>query len=138
MAIERRRPLPAGRYWIDVFQPNRVAWEIWSTAMKNVGRLTIEHTESFEPTEGEESARDFLIFSTDAETVGWPNRLGSPTIAGKEIQSSADTVQRPDAPLEPLDAISEAVSSAKQGAKTAIGVGVAVGVVALGFLLLRR
>ncbi|MDD5012766.1 MAG: hypothetical protein PHQ66_03945 [Candidatus Nanoarchaeia archaeon] len=138
MAIERRRPLPAGRYWIDVFQPNRAYWEIWSTAMKHAGRLTIEHTESFEATDGEETARDFVIFSTNAETIGWPDRIGSPTIAGKEIQSSADTVQRPDAPLEPLDALSETLGDVKQGAKTAVAVGVAIGVLALGFLFLRR
>jgi hypothetical protein len=137
MTIERRRPLPAGRYWLDVFASKRPAWEVWSTAMKNVGRLNVTHTESFEATDGGE-ARDFVIFETDAETIGWPESVGSPTIAGKNIQSSADTVQRPDPELEPLDALSAAASSVGTATKTAIGVGVAIGVVALGLLLLRK
>jgi hypothetical protein len=135
--IERRRPLPAGRYWIDVFAPNRTLWEIWSTAMRNVGRLTIEHTESFGANEGG-SARDFVIFNTNAETVGWPDQIGSPTIATSDVQCSADTVQKPDAPLNPIDAISEAASDVKSTAKVAVSVGVGIVIVLAGISLLRR
>jgi hypothetical protein len=137
MALERRRPLPGGRYWLDVFAKNRPAWEIWSSAMKAVGRLKITHSESFAAI-GDSEEHDFLIFETDAETIGWPEELGSPTIAGPEIQSSADTVQRPDPMPDPIDQISQVASSAASGAKTVLTVGLGVAVVAALVAIFRR
>lgn len=137
MTIERRRPLPAGRYWIDVFESGRQLWETWSGVMMKLDHLKVITTENFDAVGGAE-ARQFIIFETNAETIGWPEKLGSPTIAAANVQSSADTVQRPDPTPEIADQLAEAAKKAASAAKTSIVVGVTIGVVALGVLLLRR
>jgi hypothetical protein len=137
MPLERRRPLPAGRYWLDVFDKDRRVWETWSTAMKAAGRLKITHTESFAEI-GDSKEHDFVIFETDAETVFFPEQLGSPNIAGKEIQSSDDTLDRPDPMPDPIDQISQVASSAASGAKTVLTVGLGVAVVAALVAIFRR
>lgn len=137
MAIERRRPLPAGRYWLDVFDEDRAAWETWSTAMKNVGRLKITHTESF-PEIGDSKAHDFIIFETDAETIGWPEEVGPLSVAGPNIQSSADTVDRPEPMPEVIDQIATTTGSIVSTGKTIFTVGLGVAVVAALVAIFRR
>jgi hypothetical protein len=135
--IERRRPLPAGRYWIDVFDKNRDVWEIWRNAMAHVGHLKVQHTESFDAV-GDNEPHDFLIFSTNAETIGWPEQIQGPNVAGPEIQSSDDTLDRPDPTPEIIDQLSTAVGSATSGAKTVLTVGLGVAVVAALVAIFRR
>lgn len=137
MTIERRRPLPAGRYWIDIFESGRSVWELWSGVMQKLDRLKILSTESFDAVDGAEP-RQFVIFETSGETVGWPEKLGSPTIAGANVQSSADTVQRPDPTPALSDQVAAAASSFAETTKKAVGIGVGVAVVLLGIVLLRK
>jgi hypothetical protein len=138
MTIERRRPLPVGRYWIDVFSSKQPSWEAWRETFVSPGDAVVEHTESFEENEGGE-ARDFVIFRTMKQLV-WPDTdMQIPVnTAGTEIQSSADTVQRPDAPKSPLDQISTGFSETLKTMSFVVGgVVVAVGVVALLSVLKR-
>lgn len=137
MALERRRPLPAGRYWIDVLASDLELWTVWSSVMMKLDHLKVITTESYDAVGGAE-ARDFIIFETSAETIGWPEKLGSPTIAAKNVTSSADVTNKPDAPLDVTDQVAASLDSMKTGAKAAIGVGVAIGVVVLGVALFRR
>lgn len=99
MTIERRRPLPVGRYWADIFPAQQAKWGAWISVQRNAGNATIEETEHFDAS-GDSPEHDFVIFTTSAETV-WPDEdmKFAPNIAGSEIRSSADTVQRP--PPEP-------------------------------------
>lgn len=136
--LERRRPLPAGRYWLDVFEPKRITWEVWQRVMSrdepdSPAPMRVEVTEHFD-SDGSSPSRDFVIFRTARETV-WVEDLGSPTVAGEDIHSSADTVQRPDPEPDPLDAIREGAKGVAGSVGTAtmvvagvVAVGLAVGI----------
>lgn len=157
MAVERRNPLPPGVYWIDVFDPNRQAFAEWLKAFAPVVRLRA--TEHFGPgtsplhaflqgawtvspalaalanlvpgTEG--PARDWALFEVLAPSPFDAKRFGYPTIAGAEVKSSDDTVQKPD--VKPPDLASFFTTSFGQGL---MGLGIAFGVIAAIKLLPRR
>lgn len=126
--LERRNPLPAGRYWIDIFTSGQLAWQFW--VMYAYPHLHIEKTEHYEGdfSLGYES-RDWILFTTDApltwdlelsKKIGWPNT------APKSIQTSDDTVNKPDP---------ESLFGDGPGLKIAIaGVGIVVAAVALGYV----
>lgn len=141
MALERRRPLPAGRYWLDVFEPNQLAWGSWVDAMTRMvpPRATIEVTQHFEGTDGA-GPHDFVIFSTPGENVAWEAAgLPSPTIAGPEIQTSDDTVQKPPPEPDLVDQLGDLSEHAK-GITTGLKVAgfIAVVVVVGSFALKRK
>lgn len=96
MTIERRRPLPVGRYWADIFPAQQPKWGAWISVQRNAGNASIEATEHFDAI-GDSEAHDFVIWNTTAETI-WPDdEMGFlPNVAGPGIRSSADTVQRPE------------------------------------------
>lgn len=100
-ALERRNPLPPGRYWIDLFEKDSPAWLAWR-ARNNV---KIEVTEHF----SSDPVRDFIIFRVDAP-VPWEGP-GFPTIAPASVQSSSDTLDRPPPEKDPLDKLTDFVTS---------------------------
>ena len=134
MALERRNPVPAGRYWVDVFdqvsthpatkgQNTQTAFRDW--LRRNSATVKSESTQSFDTT----PARDFYIFRVSAPTK-WEGP-GFPEIATPAVQSSADTVQRPDPEKDPLDQLGDALGGAGSAASAllfavAAGVGVLV------------
>ena len=134
MTVERRNPLPAGRYWVDIFEPQRVAFETWRAVNKD--SVKVEVTE----THGSNPPREFFIFNvvervavpggttTIEIPVQWDSvTFGFPSVAGRDIKSSADTVTRPDLPKDATDQISDALDSIGSfGKAVAIG-GLAVG-----------
>lgn len=140
MALERRRPLPAGRYWLDVVPGNRTQWDLWLAGMRNVPSVTIEHTEHFEAVSGvlgvpDSPARDFVIFSLTSPNVAWEVAgLPSPTIAPETVQSASDTADVPPPEPDALDRLRSA--SADIGTVAKVGVGVVV--VAVVVAILRR
>lgn len=149
MTTERRRPLPAGRYWIDITPEDRPKWETWVEGMKNIPSVTIEKIEHVEATDaqwnplGEGTApaapeRDFAIFSLTGPNIAWQAAgLKSPNIAGPEVQGAADVSQRPPPEPSATDQLASAVSGLGTAAKVGIGVGAAAALVAL-LATLRR
>lgn len=128
MTLERRRPLPPGRYWADVFPQNRPAWSAWRDLQLAAGAARIETT-SHEPSAAGAPEHDFVIWTTDRETI-WPDDvLGfAPNVAESSITQSSDTVQLPDP--ESTTSLSDAI------ANNALKVGLIVGgSVVLGFVL---
>lgn len=128
MTLERRNPLPAGKYWQDVFDPNTAKFTAWTTL--NRGKVRVTSSEHFEANAGG-PARDFVVFEV-LEPVSWPQKeLGFPTINATNVQSSEDTVDRPPPEKDFLDTINPAgdFAAAKLlltfGLLTAVGVGVA-------------
>lgn len=107
MTLEKRRPLPAGRYWIDVFPQHRPKWDAYVAVMAQRGSLGVETTQYFEPVDGAPE-HTFVIFRTKEELV-WPDdEMGfAPNVAGPEIQSSDDTVQKPDPAPDPLKQLND-------------------------------
>ena len=133
MALERRNPVPPGRYWVDVFdqvsthpathgQNTQTAFRDW--LRRNAATVQSESTQSFDT----EPPRDFYIFRVLAPTL-WEGP-GFPEVAPASVQSSADTAQRPDPEKDPLDQLGDALGSAGSQA-SALVFAVAVGAGAL-------
>lgn len=106
--LEKSDPLPPGRYWIDIFQPNLAIFQAWFLTAQDV---VIENQESFEADdEGGYPARTWYLFVVKTPVAwglagkGSPPRIGWPTIAGPGVHTSDDTVQKPkgeDIPIFP-------------------------------------
>ena len=144
MAVERRRPLPEGRYWFDVVPSRRTQWETWLEGMKTVPSVTIEHSEHIDAVSGipgipDAPEREFVIFSLKAPNVAWEAAgLASPTIAPASVQSAADTVSRPEPEPDLIDQAKAAAAGLGTATKVGLGVGAAVVVVALGYAAFKR
>lgn len=109
MPLERRSPLPVGLYWLDVLGDNRAAFQDWRDV--HAAAVKVRTSEAFpEPAPG----RDWLKFEVlrpvawDAKRFGFPNIIRS----GDSINSSADTVQRPDPEKDPLDKLGDELNNA--------------------------
>lgn len=102
MPLEKRRPLPPGRYWVDIFPQHRPKWDAYVAVMAQRGALGVQTTQYFEAVDGAPE-HTFVIFVTTEELV-WPDaEMGfAPNVAGPEIQSSDDTVQKPEPSPDPF------------------------------------
>lgn len=121
--IAKTQRIPGGRYWVDVFEKNRVAFDAWLDWCVKQDLAMVETTESFE-----DEGRAFVIFVVDSDSAPWPNDEPLPpvNIAGPGIKTSADTVQRPDPPKDPASQIGDMFGR--------IGSGLLVGAVVLGIV----
>jgi|GEM_PF-4909660 len=108
--VERHNPLPAGKYWVDVFAKDSDAFGAWLSSNKpTVAVRTTEHYDSDPP-------RDWYLFEVSAPTP-W-NGPGFPTVAGQNVTSSSDTGQRPDPVPSIPTQIEQELEGIKQTAKT--------------------
>lgn len=101
-ALERRNPLPPGKYWVDVFTPQEAAFQDW--LRKNKGSVSVITTETFAPID-DYPGRAWRLFTVQAP-VAWEGP-GFPTIAEPGVETSEDTAQRPDPEKDPLDKLSD-------------------------------
>lgn len=127
--------LPKGRYWFTVNRDDKLGtWLGWLDAFKD--SVHVENTSS-RPEEDGSPAWDFYIFSTSKDLL-W-ERSDHPTKAGPEIQSVADTVQRPEPIKDIPDVIVDTLHDAPDVVRTAA---VVLGLAAFGlgalFVLTRR
>lgn len=140
MTIERRRPLPAGRYWLDVFPANARQWELWTSSMQKMDppRVQILTTEHFDGVDGA-PPHDFVLFETASENVAYHAAgLPFPSVADSTIQTSEDTVTKPPPPPSVLEQLEQTASSLGSSAKVGVGIGVAAVVAIAGLTLLKR
>lgn len=93
MAIERRNPLPAGKYWVDVFDPHTSPFLAWLS--KNQANLTVNTTERIQG----DPEGNWILFTVRSPIL-WEGP-GYPTIAGPNVVSKADTSERPPPEKEP-------------------------------------
>lgn len=93
--LERRNPLPAGRYWKDIFEADAEAFRAWLKDHGDTVKVRTTETITGEP------SRDWYLFEVTAPTM-WDGP-GYPDVATTAVQTSADTVQRPDPEKDPLD-----------------------------------
>jgi hypothetical protein len=132
--VERRNPLPVGRYWVDVFNSKEAAFREWLQAHKADVRVLT--TETFEPV-GDYEGRVWRLFEV-LSPVTWEGP-GLPTVADPGVKSSADTAQRPAPEKDPLDQIDPKISDLTDAAarltKTIAIVGVVAAVVVGGVLI---
>jgi hypothetical protein len=137
MTLERRRPLPAGRYWADIFAP-RNAFDGWVQMAASRGAIHGEVSEHFEEAAGAPE-HDFVIFTTNTDLV-WPDAdIGfAPNVAPPNVQSSADTVQRPPPEPSAIDQISEAAAEWNRKVNTAMTAILVLLVAGAGLAIFRR
>lgn len=111
MAVETQNPLPAGRYWIDVSKdPVPLGtFQGFLSAFKEFIHVGVTE---------DDPEFSFFIFTTSKPLV-WPQGIGYPTIAGPEVKSRADTVQRPDPEKDVTDLLPTAGDLVK-GAENAL------------------
>lgn len=122
--LERRNPLPAGDYWIDLIgEESQAAFAAWS--FDHANSVLVLVTENYEA-RGDFPSRDWVKFQTNAPLAWDAKALGFPNIIqdGESVDSSSDTVSG----MEP-----EECDIACQAKKAGM---IAGGVLALGFLLL--
>lgn len=103
MALERRQPLPPGRYWVDVVGPDHVKlFDGWLQAFAQ--HITIEEHEVTQPIQSGPNLPplrpgvEWFLFHTDAPLVWFGSVLGFPTIATPEVKTKADTQTVPVVP----------------------------------------
>lgn len=130
-AIERRNPLPAARYWVDVFAPDAEAFGAWLSS--NAATVHVRTTEHFDAIDGAPS-RDWVLFDVNAPTP-WSGP-GLPTIAQAGVTSSSDTATRPDPPPSLATELEQGAHSILAGGAFVKGMlGVVAGAVAIHFAL---
>lgn len=123
MAIERRNPLPKGKYWVDIIDTPKVpgarlyfvAW-----LARNRGKVNVIKKEEFGGlTTGK--ARDWYLFEV-LQPVTWETDKGfglpSQVMSAENpsapiVTSSADTATRPEPPAGPLEQMNELFADAK-------------------------
>lgn len=109
MALERRDPLPPGRYSFNVWHGDRAKWDAWTRANSNTVRtISIESGD----------ANDWVMFDVIAPTK-WVG-LGYPDIVTQNVKSQADQIQAPSADVLRAQAQKQ-VADVWQGAGQALG-----------------
>jgi hypothetical protein len=135
MTVERRNPLPIGRYWHNVVElpdkPNaRAAFVGWINKNKSVHvEVTTDHPDDEPPSV-------FYIFAVTAPTV-WEGP-GYPTIATDKVKSQGDTEQGPPPTPSLANQVEAAVDKAGTGIATGVKVVAVLGGIALFVWLLSR
>lgn len=135
--VERRSPLPPGRYWQDIFVKHTPAWNRWAEEhILKTGDVKLIKSEVFteSPLTDGRILPDFLrgggLFELPTGEAGgiipyrfwvlfevlrpvpWPaTDLGFPEIATPDVHQSSDTAQNPPGP-SPVEEIGDAVKSA--------------------------
>jgi hypothetical protein len=98
------RILAPGRYWMSVPSDEQIGtWLGWLDAFKDSVHVeeTEDHTEQDPPW--------FFYIWTTSKPLVW-ERGDWPTVAGANIKSSGDTVQKPDLPLNFPDSLANTLS----------------------------
>jgi hypothetical protein len=114
VALERRNPLPAGRYWVDIQTKFLAGFQ--NMLDRNASTLTVESREEHPLLSNFDLSVTTFVFRTSAP-LEWKSReWGYPTKAGPDIQSAADTSQRPAPEPSGLDQLSSMLDDVKTGA----------------------
>jgi hypothetical protein len=137
VTLWRTNPIPAGRYWLDLIgDEKRVRFEGAVSGLNSAhpGLVHVEstvHHSADEP--GATQPRDWVLFALSAPTI-WDFSIGTPTIAGANVHSEADTIQRPDPEPDITTRIDNALRSSQQAVQTIAWV-IAGSVLAAGVLI---
>lgn len=126
MTIERRNPLPKGRYWVDVPLGKSEAFDRW--LQQNATAVAIESRETL-PTSNISMSVVHYIFAC-SQPVTWPTDrgFGLPSNATDAVQTHEDTVTRPPKPPSVTEQLESAFADVKTIALVAF----------LGYLWLRQ
>lgn len=135
MTIERRSPLPVGRYWVDIIDRRGEVLEFDSWIKRGVadGKLALINSEQkgtkLWSLDNSGVLYTFYLFDV-LEPVEWPKNKGwgYPSVArseahptAPEVKTATDTGVRPTVP-GPIDTITDLLGDAKTLAFVAIGI----------------
>lgn len=113
MALERRNPLPPGRYWVDILTPKLTSFELMLEREKD--NVVVE-TREYNPNSSNFNASTTTFLFRNARPFPWQQGWSLPNRAGTEVQTPADTLQRPAPEPGPIEQISSMLDDAKTGA----------------------
>lgn len=109
MAQVRQSPLPVGRYWVTVFDPNKVAtFDSFLSIQRGIGNVKVTHTQHIDATSDHPEGAFYVFVVTTPDVVPWASiAFGFPNKAGADITQLSDTVDRPDLPQDGADQLDE-------------------------------
>ena len=105
MAVERRNPLPVGRYWIAFAPEHAPSFNAWWAA--NRGLVSIEQAK-LDPA----SHWEFTIFRVTGAASRFPSELGFPNVAGKDVIDESSAVQAPVIDTDVVPSLPDVAASA--------------------------
>jgi hypothetical protein len=106
--IERRSPLPVARYWVTAFGETEPKLALFLKAQSAAGFLRVNVTERIDETSDHPAGSFFVFVVKTPSAVPWPATVfGFPNLAGADVTSLADTVNRPDKPTDGLDSLGD-------------------------------
>lgn len=85
MAVERRNPLPAGRYWVNIPPGDVLPFNVWKTAHRETVKVDTVSTG--------DDGWEFHIFRVLTPVIWGP--WGFPNIAGDDVDGPEDTYTAP-------------------------------------------
>lgn len=143
MAVERRDPVPPGRYWIFLMKDETEAWRAWTELHRNAVKVVLTEPQlGLDPHQSaifatrpdlsiiKEHVGDYVVFDVLAP-VPWIG-FGFPTIVPKgELPTANQTGSGP----EPVDTDLNPIGAIFDQLKTLLFLG---GAIYLGAALLRR
>jgi hypothetical protein len=128
MAMQRKNPLPPGRYWIFIQKQSLDIFELW--LKKNADVVTVEKREDsggmrpfLNPNES------YFIFNVKEASI-WPRGVGFPNIADAETKQASDVVQRPPPPTV-ADVVKDIEKTAAEAASDMMIAAIIVGLILL-------
>ena len=147
--LEKHNPLPVGRYWVDVIDFDKIAeFDQWLQLRE--GEVIVERREKYPPSVGGvpikppfiipqfpssteyQPPRDWILFKVLTPVTWLAVEFGWPTIAPKSIQTSEDTVKKPN----PNDILTEPFDNLPTGIKIGlVGGGVLLAAVIAAYVL---
>lgn len=128
MAIERRNPVPPGKYWVDVFEPHIADFRTWLSS--NSESVSVDKTENY-LADGDNPAHNWYLFTVHTD-IKWEGP-GLPTIADENVHASTDTSEKP--PPEPSGL--ETIEAGIEKAGNFLIIGALVGAAYVGYRILK-
>lgn len=124
MALERKNPIPAGRYWIDPVGP-RAKERFDSWVLAHPASIEVESSEE-ETTPVEPYWQWFIIFRVTAATPRWEpiQGLGAfPNVAPASVKQKTDVEPRPKVP-DAMQTLKDAIETALSSTGTVLLLGI--------------
>jgi hypothetical protein len=124
MAMERRNPLPAGRYWIQLPPKDAPSFDAWRAA--NKGKV---HSRATSTTAAD--GWTWYLFDTTAPLMWDAAAWGFPTVADASVRSETDVLSLPDPQPGWVDSLDSAIEGVGRSTLITVGV-IAVAAIVLG------
>jgi len=116
MAMQRKNPVPPGKYWVDQFEQRILEFDMW--LRRNDDKVKVIKREEFARLWNGRQ-RVWYLFQVQ-QPVKWEKGWGFPTIAQSAenptapvVEKPDDTVTKPPPPLGPIEQLESLFEDAK-------------------------